>query len=196
MHRLAVKLTDYILDKGAIKKESYEIYCFGFQTAMEMIACIVVSLFIALKMHMVLEYTIFLGIFILVRSYAGGLHLDSFWACFFCSCTVQSVVLLIAKNYQLSRMVSLIIILSMVLAIKIIKPVEHMNRPLEPDAKKYFQKKLNIILGGIFFGSITLFIVGGENYLSLSALTMIIIVASMIIGKWKQKFDNRKRIEM
>ncbi len=196
MYRLAVKLTDYILDKGAIRKESYDIYCFGFQTAMEMVSCIVVSLFIALKMHMVLEYAIFLGIFILVRSYAGGLHLDSFWACFFCSCVVQSGVLLAAKNYQLSKIASLIIILSMVLMIKIIKPVEHANRPLEANAKKYFQKKLNMILRGIFFGSIILFAVDGEKYLSLSALTMIVIVASMIIGKWKQKFDNRKRIDL
>ena len=131
------------MDKGAIRKESYDIYCFGFQTAMEMVSCIVVSLFIALKMHMVLEYAIFLGIFILVRSYAGGLHLDSFWACFFCSCVVQSGVLLAAKNYQLSKIASLIIILSMVLMIKIIKPVEHANRPLEANAKKYFTLKYN-----------------------------------------------------
>lgn len=122
--------------------------------------------------------------------------MDSFWACFFCSCVVQSGVLLAAKNYQLSKIASLIIILSMVLMIKIIKPVEHANRPLEANAKKYFQKKLNMILRGIFFGSIILFAVDGEKYLSLSALTMIVIVASMIIGKWKQKFDNRKRIDL
>ena len=129
------------MDKGAIRKESYDIYCFGFQTAMEMVSCIVVSLFIALKMHMVLEYAIFLGIFILVRSYAGGLHLDSFWACFFCSCVVQSGVLLAAKNYQLSKIASLIIILSMVLMIKIIKP-RTCESTVGGECEEIFSKKI------------------------------------------------------
>lgn len=194
MHRLAIKLTDYILDKGAIGEESYEIYRFGFQTAMEMGSCIIVSMAIALKMHMLLEYVIFLSIFILVRSYAGGLHLDSFWACFVCSCIVQSGVLLIAKNYELSRNASFLVILGAIIAIKIIRPVEHINRPLEQSAKKYFQKKLNVILCGIFLISMVLFGMKIDKYLSLSALTMIVIVASMIIGKWKQKYDNKKLI--
>lgn len=194
MHRLAIRLTDYILDKGAIEEESYEIYRFGFQTAMEMGSCIIVSMAIALKMHMLLEYAIFLSIFILVRSYAGGLHLDSFCACFVCSCIVQSGVLLIAKNYELSRHVSFLVILGAIIAIKIIRPVEHINRSLEQSAKKYFQKKLNVILCGIFLIGMLLFGMKMDKYLSLSALTMIVIVTSMIIGKWKQKYDNKKLI--
>lgn len=194
MRRLAIKLTDYILDKGTINQESYEIYCFGFQTAMEMISCIVVSMTISVKMHMLLEYAIFLSIFILVRSYAGGLHLDSFWACFLCSCLVQAGVLLIAKNYELSRNMSFFSILNTLLAIKIIKPVEHVNRPLDQSAKNYFQKKLNIILRGIFLISMIMFGLKMDKYLSLIALTMIVIVASMLIGKWKHKYGNNELI--
>jgi hypothetical protein len=42
MKRLSEKITDYILRSGAIQKESYALYQYGFQIGLEMISCLFV----------------------------------------------------------------------------------------------------------------------------------------------------------
>ena len=59
------------------------------------------------------EYIVFFSIFILLRSYAGGLHLNRFLSCFVCSCFVEIATLLFAKNYQFPSKISFFIILGM-----------------------------------------------------------------------------------
>ena len=51
MRYLSEKITDYIIKSGAISGESYEIYQYGFQIGLEMGSCFLVSLGIALYLH-------------------------------------------------------------------------------------------------------------------------------------------------
>lgn len=183
MGGLASKLADYILDKGAIEKEDYEIYQYGLQTGLEMLSCLIVALLLSLRLKMFDEFIVFFSIFILLRSYAGGLHLNSFVLCFICSCSVEIATLLFAKNYQFSGRMSFFIILCMILMIKIIKPIDHKNRPVSDGERLFFKKRLDIILGVIFLLSIFLYYIQQNYYLSLIAVTMIIVVISMIIAR-------------
>lgn len=185
MGRLAAKLADYILDKGAIEKEDYEIYQYGFQSGLEMLSCLIVALLLSLKLKMFGEYIVFFSIFILLRSYAGGLHLNRFILCFICSCFVEIATLLFAKNYQFPSKVSFLIILGMILMIKIIKPIDHENRPISDGERLFFKKRLNIILNIIILLDIFLYYIQQNYFLSLMAITMIVVVISMIIEKWK-----------
>ena len=84
-------------------------------------------------------------------------------------------------------LISILVIWCMTMAIKIIKPVEHVNRPLDISAKKYFDKRLNIVLLVIFLTSIVLYELRLEYYLSLIAITMIEIVIYMALEKLKNR---------
>ena len=53
--------------------------------------------------------------------------------------------------------------------------------------KKYFDKRLNIVLLVIFLTSIVLYELRLEYYLSLIAITMIEIVISMALEKLKNR---------
>ena len=66
MGGLASKLADYILDKGAIEKEDYEIYQYGLQTGLEMLSCLIVALLLSLRLKMFDEFIVFFSIFICI----------------------------------------------------------------------------------------------------------------------------------
>ena len=75
MKYLSEKITDYIIKAGAISKESYAIYQYGFQIGLEMLSCFLICFGISIYLHMIPQF--FSGLlvyFMLLRTYAGGLH--------------------------------------------------------------------------------------------------------------------------
>ena len=97
MERIARLLTKYVIKKGMIREEEQEVYTFGFLSALEMGLSIIVSLFLAAMLHMLFEGILFFVIFIPLRSYAGGLHLEKYWSCFVLSCLTFCAVLCLVK---------------------------------------------------------------------------------------------------
>ena len=88
MNKVAGLLASYIIEKGVVKEEYREVYEYGFTILLEMVSFVVFSVAVSLYLHMVLEGILFFVIFILLRSYAGGLHLNNFYACFVLSDTM------------------------------------------------------------------------------------------------------------
>ena len=82
MRKVAKLLTDYVIKKSMVDEADREVYEYGFVITLEVGLFLVASLFIALKLDMVLEGIFFFVIFSPLRSYAGGLHLEKFWICF------------------------------------------------------------------------------------------------------------------
>lgn len=192
MKRLSEKLARYVIETDAVSEESYAVYQYGFQIGLEMLCCFVVCLSIAVYLHMIPEFAVFTGIFMLLRTYAGGVHLNSFGACFICSVAVQTLTLLIDSKYKFSVTNAWIVIL--VSAILILKsaPVENVNRELDNDEKEHCKKVTMKILIGIFIfaGCCTL---GGLNdIVSLIALTVLVILISQYVGVVKYKIEKSK----
>ena len=78
MRRLSEKLTGYVIKAGTVSEELYAVYQYGFQIGLEMLCCFMVCLCIAVYLHMIPEFIVFTGIFMALRTYAGGVHLNSF----------------------------------------------------------------------------------------------------------------------
>ena len=49
MKWLSEKLTDYVINTGAVSKELYAVYQYGFQIGLEMLSCLLVCLIISSK---------------------------------------------------------------------------------------------------------------------------------------------------
>ena len=94
MRKVAKLLTDYVIKKSMVDEADREVYEYGFVITLEGGLFLVASLFIALKLDMVLEGIFFFVIFSPLRSYAGGLHLEKFWICFVLSCLTYITTLL------------------------------------------------------------------------------------------------------
>ncbi len=59
------------------------------------------------------------GIFMLLRTYAGGVHLNSFGSCFICSVTVQTIAMYFNSKYKFTVGTAwLLILVSAILILK------------------------------------------------------------------------------
>lgn len=191
MKRLSEKLANYIVQMDAISKESYEVYQYGFQIGLEMLCCFIACFCIYLYLQMVPAFLVFTVIFMLLRTYAGGLHLDSFSACFICSVTVQTIALLVNAHVQFSLIIAwLILIICSCLIIKMAS-ASNCDRELDEEEKTYFHKTTKRIIVGIWIFSAICTMFQKHETLSLIALTVIIVLGSQYIGKIKYCIQNR-----
>lgn len=83
-------------------KDEYVILKYGFQTILEVLICSVSCITIAYFLNMFWECIMLLGIFLLLRSYSGGIHLKKFYQCYICSNIVIITILLLSKSKILS----------------------------------------------------------------------------------------------
>ena len=183
MERISHKLTNYILKKGIIKSDNYDIYQYGFQCFLEVSISIICSISIALLLHMLPECFFFFLLFIPMRSFCGGLHFKNYLLCLVFSLIVLSSTLMVTKFISVPCIVSLGIYLFCALAILIIGPVDHPNREVEYSddhvfkLKTYYTLLVNLILAIIFS------VIGNREYLFLQAIIFFYIFLTTFIGR-------------
>ena len=187
MKWLSEKMTEYVVETGVVSKELYAVYQYGFQIGLEMLSCFSVCLLIAISLQIIPEFLIITGIFILLRTYAGGVHLDSFGACFICSVIVQTATLLIGIKYPMPiKCAWFIIALNSILIYKF-SPVESISRELDKEEKKHCKKVTLKIIIGILIIAGCCTIRSGYKIISLIAITMSIVLFSQCLGIIKFK---------
>lgn len=194
MKYLSKKITDYIMKADVISKESYDIYQYGFQLGLEILSYFIVTFGIGLYLHMIPEFIVFMSIFMLLRTYIGGVHLDTFAGCFVCSVTVQTSVLLIEKHYTFILPIAWLIIVSGSILILIAAPVENINRELDMDEKRHCKKvSIKIVISIVLFAA-SCTLAGGNDMVSLTASTILVVLISQYLGIVKYKVEKNRQI--
>ena len=72
MKQLSEKLTQFVIDSGAISKESYAVYQYGFQIGLEMLTCLAVCSGIAVVLHMIPEFIALTVVFYVAAEFCWG----------------------------------------------------------------------------------------------------------------------------
>lgn len=186
MEWLANKLTSCLLRHDVIDEAEQELYCFGFQSGLEMVACHLAILAVAAYLHRIPEYLLFSLVFVPIRSFAGGLHLPKFSQCFICSCAVVAVVVFLSEKLELSSPISAAATAVMLFILFLLRPVDHENRPVDEDEQHFFSYKLRRAILGIGILTAVLYLTGLNHYLVLVMLTLASAIISMFVGKWLQ----------
>lgn len=189
MKKIANKLASYVVHTGGISEQSFEVYQYGFQMGLEVMVCFVTSLGIAVYLHMIFEFAIFITIFILLRTYAGGLHIKSFLGCYLCSVATQTAALLFFKHYQLPLMYAWVMIIVCSGAILWISPAESIEREIDEGERNYYKKVIQKV---IFFTVIFAFcctVFHMARYVSLVSITMLIMLCSQYMSIIKFKIE-------
>lgn len=138
------------------------------------------------------EFLVSTGVFMFLRTYAGGVHLNSFKACFTCSVAVQVMILQINNKYPLGLFVAWGIILVSSICIWKLSPVENINHELEREEKEHCRKVTGKILGVILIAAGCCTTLGMKKYISLIALTALTVFISQCIGIIKYKVEKEK----
>lgn len=175
-----------------VKEEERSIYEYGFVVAMETGLSLIIIFFVAGILHMVVEGILFFIVFIPLRSYAGGLHLEHYWSCLALSCLTFSVILLLTKFAIMPTYIVFFIIVFLELLVYCLYPVENINRKVDAVENEFFQKRLKKFL------LIDMLIVGiciafkNNSYLILIMTTFFMVAITMLIGKYK---NHRRKLK-
>ncbi|WP_349944802.1 accessory gene regulator B family protein [Lacrimispora sp. BS-2] len=186
MQKLAVRLTNYVVCKGVVKEEERKVYEYGFQTGLEVSLSFLISILIAVLGHMLLEGLLFLAIFIPLRSYAGGMHLKHYSYCLILSNITYTGILLLVKLIAVPMLFSILLLFAFIVAVWVLYPVKHMNRPIDRSEEIYFKKQLKQYLLIDAALAIVFLIFKNDKYLFLIMITFLLMVITMLIGKYKE----------
>jgi accessory gene regulator B len=185
MEYLSNRLTDYILEKGAIKEENYDIYQYGFQCFLEISISVICSIIIGLSLGMMPECILFFLFFIPMRSYSGGIHMETYFACLFFSCIILISALLAVKYLAIPWIISFLIYLICAIAIKIIGPVDHPNREVDGQENRLFIKRTDVTLFLSLVIAIVFILTNNTRYLFLESIVFLFIFITSLTGKIK-----------
>lgn len=193
MKCLSGKITDYVIKSGVISEESYAVYQYGFQIGLEMVSCFLICFFIALYLHKILQFLISLSIFALLRTYAGGVHLNSFFRCFICSTAVQTTILLINTHYIVVPPIAWgILLISSALILKN-APVESVNKELDVDEKKHCKSVVLKVVVVVLFFSVCCTVVRQDKIVFLISLTVLSVLISQYLGMIKYNIEKGRK---
>lgn len=120
-----------------------------------------------------------LGLFLLLRSYSGGIHLKKFYQCYICSNIVIITILLLSKSKILSCRVSMAIDTIFSFYILYTKPIG----VLDEEELAYFKKKIEKRIIIINLINMLFLLKNKLMYCSVIAYGLIGITVSMLLGK-------------
>jgi len=192
MEKVSCTLTDYLVRKGVITVDKSCIYQYGFQIGLEVSLNTLISILIAAFLHMEWETLVFFIVFTLLRSYAGGLHMETYLSCLICSCLSLMGLLLIVKYIDCPSLFSTGMIFVSLILVKVLSPVLDINRPVSDKDLLKFARRLNYSIVGIAFLSIVLFLLQLNRMLLMVSVTILFMVCILAFGKVKYKNSVRK----
>lgn len=180
MDYISKKLTDYIVKKGVIKEEDYEIYHYGLQSGIEVILCILLSIIIATVLDVFLESCVVALVLFSLRAYICGIHLKRYVSCLVWSTTVLTVGTYLSTFISLSRNVVLAICL---LVLPIIHKLSYYtvayNSQLEEIA--FFTKQRKRIIVGILIFLVLLFCFGESQLIEQVFYALLVALGSILV---------------
>lgn len=184
MKKFSERFASYLIHKGSIKKEDYDIYSYGFQVEFEIILSFLSSICIALYLNMLVETVMFFMLFIPLRAFAGGFHFKNYLFCFFGSNVSLFVILILVKSVYLLPELSVILSLISMIAIKILSHFKNMEPEID---KSYYSRKLNFVMIVLSIMIIFFLVLHNSNYLFLIVTIMILETITLLL-----KIQNRK----
>lgn len=185
MKKISDKLTQYVIKSGVVSPESYAVYQYGFQVGLELLSSFAICCIVAILLNMFLEFIIFTVIFIVLRTFAGGVHLEKFTSCLFCSVSVQTLVLFLYNSIKAPISISWVLILVCSIALVNNSPVESENKELSLSEKRLLKKTTKKIILSIILFSIMCSFYGNDSIVFLVALTLLVVMLSQYIGMIK-----------
>ena len=183
MEFISKKLTNYILRKGLISDDLIEIYEYGFQCFLELSISTLCSIIIAIFLNMLPECLFFFLLFIPMRSFGGGVHMKTYFACFIGSCMLLTASLLSVKYLTIPLLISLGLYIFSAILIILIGPVNHPNREVDNQENHSFKKRTYFTQLFSFFSALFFIFINSTRYMLLQALVFFIIFLTSLIGR-------------
>ena len=145
LNKMAVKITDKLVLKKIVSDDMADIYIYGFELLISFFFSTIGVLIIGIILGRFLQTLMFLATFILLRSFTGGYHANTYAVCSIVTFSLFGIVLLLAEFvfvplylYPILGLIGTIIMVWQV-------PIEHPNKKLSDDQKRKY-KVISLVL--------------------------------------------------
>jgi accessory gene regulator B len=187
MNYLVSQIVNFITEQDVISDESdvQDFYRYGIEISISSLLNIVLVVIAGILIHHIIESIVFLSLFILIRSFTGGYHADTYFRCNLLMCI--TFILTVLANCMFSNKLSLSIIIVLIcvteLIVSVLGPIENKNKPIDDS------KKIKLKITGTAMTSIIncAGLILRESYLgTMIIFTTFLIVLLMIAAKVKE----------
>lgn len=187
MNYLVSQIVNFITEQDVISDESdvQDFYRYEIEISISSLLNIVLVVIAGILIHHIIESIVFLSLFILIRSFTGGYHADTYFRCNLLMCTTFILTALANSIFSNKFSLSIIIVLICVteLIVSILGPIENKNKPIDDS------KKIKLKITGTAMTSIIncAGLILRESYLgTMIIFTTFLIVLLMIAAKVKE----------
>lgn len=191
IERISEYMLQFQIREGAVEAKEKELYKYGYQLLLGRGSSFIFAAALSLILGTFFEMLLFLGVFILIRQYAGGYHMESpvKCICFSVLLVLGAGIFIKHTDFIQSSIFWRILWGAGIVAIVVLSPVGTKNKPLDALERKVYRKRTYIILGLELLVSIILGWYMDYTILITSiSLAHIILGVSLAAGKCKEVF--------
>ena len=189
MKRLVSIILNFMIKNNVISKDTEEIefYRYGIEITLSSLINIALISIIGIVTNYTFESTMFLAVFIIMRSFTGGYQANTYIKCNLVTSISFVILLLIFKIIRHISLKSIILIaIFQVVTIVLLAPIENKNKPIENrTVYKIISTVLSVVLSAI---SIVLIIKGVDLGLII-LLTLALVSIFIIYARFMKRGD-------
>ncbi|MEI6579834.1 MAG: accessory gene regulator B family protein [Eubacteriales bacterium] len=143
---MSKKISSFFISNNIIKEEDKEVYEYSLEILLSTLLNFAAVIILAIFTGKILEATLFVLGFIPLRALAGGYHASNHFRCFLILLFTYSMFLLTVFFIPVKVILAatIFLILSSILLIFILSPVEDSNKPLSKEETRKFKRKSRI----------------------------------------------------
>lgn len=185
MNLLIKRATDKLVEYNVINEEYKELYSYGLQQGLIMIANILTTIAIGFMFKMIWQSIVFMITYFSLRLYAGGYHAKSQLQCYLLSIVLTLTVFLAIRIIPWTNFTCLSVDLVAGIIIFFISPVETKNKPLDSTERLVYKKRTRIVLMTEILISLVMFELKFTLILSCISVSILALCVLLVLGKLK-----------
>lgn len=186
LHALADNIASFVCKSVPAEEENHEIYTYGIELILSSAINLTLVLTTALVFGKFFETLCFLGTYILIRRYAGGVHAKTHLGCIlsFFAVYLLNITTLSFVNANSNSLIYIIVTVSWI-SVMIIGTIKHPNRPLSKKEHILFSRKARVtatIVAVTIFSLNYLLPPQGQIFVSFATFGMLMAAIVLMIG--------------
>lgn len=183
--KISINRVDKLYKRGTIDKENIQLFQYGINALLELTISIIASIIVAVLLDEVITTGIFIGVFVMIRSYIGGIHMRHFSSCLIASLVLQIFTSKVWKYINISIVSCLLMVLVLSLIIFLCSCLwVNIN-------ERYLNQKLKKNLIFIICISLIFTLLKKEKYIIIIMISLLEILILLYLEKIKNIIGKR-----
>ncbi len=148
LEKVSDRITALLVSQGVILEEDSDIYSYGLALIISFLFNTVVMLIVGALVNRFIETLLFLAVFVLLRSFTGGYHADTFLKCMLITFSTYALVIALSSIDVIIPIYLSCLAIGFVIVL-FTAPVEHPNKEIS-ERKKVHHKITSAVMYIIF----------------------------------------------